>query len=74
MDTGKKLGLEQSISKKVTANYIGIKVVGTIVNKQKSPYTGERYATIALENPKKILGSWRWHVVVKENEITKYMT
>jgi hypothetical protein len=74
MDTGKKLGLESKTSKKVTANYIGFKVTGTIVGNQKSPYTGEKYATIALDKPKKIMGSWRWHVVVKEKEITKYTT
>jgi hypothetical protein len=74
MDTGKKLGLEQKTSSKVIANYIGIKVKGTIVGSQKSPYTGEKYATISLDKPKKIMGSWRWHVVVKEKEITKYIT
>jgi hypothetical protein len=73
IETGKKLGIMHIATKKVTANYIGIKVVGNVVSKQKSPYTGEKYATIELDPPKKIMGTWRWHVVVKENEIIKYM-
>lgn len=70
-EVGKKIGLKQQ-TMIVVANYEGDSISGEIVGKQKSRFTGDTYVTISLEKPKKINGSWRWHVSVKEDDILGY--